>query len=621
MSIAAAYDIACDVGGSFVDVVAHAPGRAPLLLKRAHPPGMALPSLIAALLGEMGIAAAEVARLRLSTTLATNALASGTASPVALVTTQGFCDVPELGRQSRRNPDALYPPPPTPPWLAPRGWRIEVAGRIGPKGEEAVPLGTVALDRLSRLPQGAAVAICLLFSPLNPLHELAVAEAIAIARPDLRLSLSHRVDPGLREFERMLATLADAALKPLLAEALAGFDTAPWVLRAEGAVAPLAEALAQPLGLAMSGPAAGVLAVAAWAEGDAIGLDMGGTTTEISLVRSGRPLPAREIGIGDLRLRCPSLDIESLPLGGGTTLRLEGGRIRLGPAARPACCGGDTATLTDAALAAGWLPETLSGLALDVAAARAALHAVFGTADGLPALALAEASIAEQARRIALRRGIDPVRAVLVAGGGAGPLHAAAIAARMGTRRVLVPPAPGLLSATGLAMAPAGAGLEQPCDLPLDAIAELLAPAATQAAALTQKLATWGIAAEARHVLEMAYAGQSETLPIPWRPGEAIETLAARFDAEHAARRGHAPGGARRILALRSLARAVLGPSPGRLPVTVAAARPGALPRHALNAPAAGPLLLDGIDATIRVPPGWMATPRADGALLLEAVG
>ncbi|WP_439596353.1 hydantoinase/oxoprolinase family protein [Falsiroseomonas sp.] len=604
-------DVAIDVGGDFVDLVAHGADQPTILLKQARDATAPLGATVTALLTQAGIAPVEVARLRLATTLATNALVNGTAGPVALVATRGFVDVPDLGRQSKRDPMEEAPPPPTPPWLSPPDLRCEVGGRIDARGVEVEPLDGVAdaLAHLAALPQGAAVAICLLFAPLNPAHELAVAQAIAAARPDLRLSLSHQVDPGLREFERTLATLADAALKPLAAARLSGLTPAPWVLRAEGGLAPLAEALDHPLGLALSGPAAGARAVAFWAQGEeAIGLDMGGTTTEVSLVRAGQPMTAREIGLGTLRLRCPALDVESLGMGGGTTLALRQGRLRFGPAARPAGRGGTQATLTDAALLAGWLPGAPPGLALDRAAAAAALVTALGTTDAKPALELAEAVIANALRRIALRRGLDPTRALLVAGGGAGPLHAAAIAQRIGARRVLLPPAPGLLSAFGLALAPAAASLEAPCDLALEDLAQLAPQAAAQAAALAARLEAWGCPARPAHSLAMVYGGQAETLAVPFAPDDTPQDLAARFDALHAATRGHAPGGARRILALRCLAEAPLGPPPATPP-------PATLSHRTLPD---GTQLRDGADATLRIPPGWHATRRADGALLLE---
>jgi N-methylhydantoinase A len=593
------WTVAIDLGGDFSDVFASAPGEAPRLLKR--PASRApLADAVSALLAEAGID--PVAQLRIATTLATNALASGGVGPVALVATRGFADVSDLGRQSKRDPMDENPPPPTPATLSPEALRMEIGGRIDAAGQEVEALEPLDLTRIAALPPGTPIAISLLFAPLNPAHEVAVAEAIDLARPDLPVSLSHRVDPGLREFERTLATLADAGLKPLLAGRFDGVLPAPWLLRAQGGLAPLEDALAQPLGLASSGPAAGARAVAHWAAGaDAIGLDMGGTTTDISLVCGGAPLTAREIALGTLRLRCPALDVESLAIGGGTSIALAGGRLRLGTSPGP--------TLTDAALVAGWLPGAAPGLAIDRDAARAALVAALGTAEIAPALDLAEAIIADALRRIALRRGIDPTRALLVAGGGAGPLHAAAIAARIGARRVLVPPAPGLLAAFGLALAPAAASLEAPCNLPLDAVATLAPQAVAQARLLAARLAAWGCAAAPRHALDIAYAGQSEPLALPWTPGEPPETLAARFDAAHAALRGHAPGGARRILALRCVAEAPLGPAPLPPP-------PFATTRRDLPD---GTTLLDGPDATIRMPPGWRATPRGDGALLLEA--
>lgn len=581
------YDVACDVGGGFVDLAAHEPGAEAILLKRARQPGVVLPVLIGEMLREAGIG--RMARLRLSTTLATNALASGTASPSALITSAGFTGLPELGRQSRLDPDDQDPPPPTPAWLSPAEWRLGLPGRIAADGTEAEPLDLAGLPAfLAGLPTGTPVAVCLLFSPLHAGHERAVAEAIAAARPDLPLSLSHRVDPALREFERMLATLADAALKPLLAQAMEGLP-APWVLRADGMLAPLEAALASPLRMAMSGPAGGALAVGFWSDGEAIGLDMGSTTTEISLARDGQPLTAHAIGVGGMRLRCASLDVETLAVGGGTVLEVRGGRIRLGEAATPACQGGALPTLTDAALLAGWLPDRISGVKLDRAAAAAAFAALGD--DPAPALALAEATIAEATRRIALRRGIDPVRAMLVVGGGAGPLHGCAVATRIGCSRVLLPPAPGLLSAYGLALALAGESRERVLDLPLESLGQL-APAT----------------GPAQHVLEMAYAGQSETLAIAWQPGEPVASVAARFDAEYAARRGHAPGGSRRILAVRSTQSGPLGPPPPRPTAS-----------HRLAAPRHGPAVLHGSDASLRIPEGWGACQRNDGAIILQA--
>lgn len=416
------FAIALDQGGSFLDIIAaplHDTAEPARIAKR--PRGEDVVDALRAFLADHVITPAEVASIRIATTLPANALLTGQASPVALITTAGFTDLPDLGRQSRRDPDDPDPPPPTPRWLSPPAWRFALPGRIAADGSEAEPLDDATLVRIAAaLPPGVPVAVCLLFAHRNPSHELRVLAAVPHA------TLSHRVDAAPREFERMLTTLADASLKPLVAATLgavarrlaaAGLPRPSFGV-ADGGHADAEAVLAAPLGLALSGPAAGARAVARWA-GDApfaIGLDMGGTTAEVSLVRDGAPLTTREVRVGAMTLRCPALDVESVALGGD----------------RPLPGGGPT--LADAARGAGWLPG--AGVASP------------------DTLAVAEALLAEALRRIALRRNIHPDLSLLVAGGGFGPLFAAGIAGRIGCARVLVPPAPGALSAGGLLDAP-----------------------------------------------------------------------------------------------------------------------------------------------------------------------
>lgn len=307
---------AIDIGGAFVDLYALPHAGAPVIAKVARRKAP-VAELVHDALREAGIAPARVEELRLSTTLAANALIAGTAAPVALVATRGFRDLPDLGRQSRRDPDRWPPPPPTPPWLSPEAWRFELPGRIGADGEEVEPLSPDAVEALRALPRGTPVALCLLFAHLNPAHELAAARRIAAMRPDLPLSLSHLVDPRPREFERMLATLIDAALKKLARGFAVPGLPPPRIMGAEGALLPFEAMLARPLGLLQSGPAAGALGIARWTGGeDAIGLDIGSTTTEVSLHRAGLPLRAEEVVLPDLAIRCPTLDVTSLPFGG-----------------------------------------------------------------------------------------------------------------------------------------------------------------------------------------------------------------------------------------------------------------------------------------------------------------
>jgi N-methylhydantoinase A len=478
------FDVACDIGGAFVDLVATGAERRIAKVPRRDVP---LAALVQDALAAARIAPAQVARLRLSTTLAANALIAGGAAPVALVATQGFVDLPELGRQSRRDPDLWPCPPPTPPWLSPESWRIGLPGRIDARGQEVAPLALDALDAVRALPPGTPVALCLLFAHRNPAHEIAAAARIAALRPDLPLSLSHRVDPQPREFERMLATLVDASLKPLAA----AFDMeglpAPWLMRAEGGVMPMADAMARPLGLVQSGPSAGALGFAAL--GAEIGLDIGSTTTEVSLHRAGAPLAAREVLLPDLALRCATLDVTSLPFGGDR-------------ARDP--------------LALAWL--------------------------------------AEQVRRIALRRSIDPAGATLAVGGGAGPGCAEALAAQLNPAALLVPEEARVIAAAGLAAAPAMAREDAACDLPLAELPSLQPMAEAQAARLHDRLRSWGVAAPViRHELDLAPGPRAEPIAVAWQ-GD----VAAAYRAAALAQRGQVPPGAPRILALRCVATGAL---------------------------------------------------------------
>lgn len=397
--------LALDQGGSFLDIIAAPEGGGPARI--AKRPRAEATDLAAAIIDFCQAERITPARITIATTLPANAILTGTASPVVLITTQGFEDLPDLGRQSRRDPDALDPPPPTPAWLSPPGLRFGLPGRIDARGEEVAPLDLTAVPTLPDLP----VAACLLFAHRNPAHERAVAAALPRGTA---LSLSHRVDPETREFERLLATMLDASLKPLVARTLAPVGQAlvaaglpePRFALADGRAASPNEALAAPLPLVLSGPAAGARAVARWASDvpTAIGLDMGGTTAEVSLVRDGVALETGSVTLGPLAFRLKALDVESLPIGGDA--------------------------LTPAARAAGWLPGDGNGDA--------------GT------LAIAEAMLAESLRRIALRRNIHPDLSLLVAGGGFGPLLAAAIAALIGCPRVLIPPCPGVMAASGM---------------------------------------------------------------------------------------------------------------------------------------------------------------------------
>lgn len=682
------WDIAVDVGGTFVDFVArpaagNGPSRSGKRLRGSADNAEAIATALTEFLRDEGIERRHVTRLRHGTTIATNALLERREKPVVLITTAGFADVLTLGRQNRRDLSQPVPQPPLPPNICPEPLRFEAAERIDARGEIVTPPDPQALDELLDRVAAAvgadqnppAVAVCLLFAPLNPAHELAVAAALRARWPDAHIALSHRVDPRLREFERSLATVLDAYVGPTVAGYLARLDRlladqelpAPWIMRSIGGLAPSRQGAAAPLTLAMSGPAAAALAVrdaaatyAAHAR-SAIGIDIGGTTTDVCLVSDGAVLVAGALTLGGLEMRVPSADIESVPVGGGSILRTIGGLLRAGPHSAgsfpgPACFGrgGTAPTVTDAALLAGLLPARLGGnLELDAALARKAMTEGLGIPDedaaavAFDAVKVAEAMIAEAIRRKAFSRGVDPREAVLIAAGGGGALHAAEVADRIGCRTVIVPRTAGVLAASGLMRVGLCEQTEGPLDQPLAqaSIGDLATWAAQDATMLRDTLATWSRAearASVRHELDVGYQGQGHTLAIPFAPGiDDVATLAARFDTLHARLRGHAFESARRILALRSIASLPIddGDAPpaaiearpdngsARLPATqrlIAMEVPTRCPvwvRETL-APGArlpGPALVDATDTTVWLPPGWLCDVSADRTLVLTA--
>lgn len=683
------WDIAIDVGGTFVDLVARPPagGGRWRTAKRLRGSSDTADAILAALIDFLdteGIDPREVAHLRHGTTIATNALLELRERPVILITTQGFADVLTLGRQNRRDLRQSFPKPPVPPHVCPDELRFEVIERIDAHGEVATPLDPTALDALLdrigaiRGPQDTppAIAVCLLFAPLNPVHEITIESALKTRWPEIHLSLSHHVDPRLREFERTLATVLDAFIRPAVSGYLERLERslvsqglpAPWIMRSVGGLAPSPVCAAAPLTLAMSGPAAAASAIRdavtrhAGSDTAAIGIDIGGTSTDICLVADSTVLTSNTVTLGELDVRVPSTDIASIALGGGSILRMAGGLLRVGPRSvgstpGPACYGrgGTAPTLTDAALLAGLLPDRLGvELFLDRGRAIRAMASGLGIEEsGVPAVAfgavkVAEAMIAEAVRRKAFSRGIDPRDAVLVAAGGGGALHAAEVADRIGCRTVIVPRAAGVLAASGLTQVGLCEESERPVEWPLaqdaaDALAKL---AADESARLREIVTQWSRVTSdvmVRHEVDISYQGQGHSLAVQYDPSaDDAAALAAHFDALHERVRGHAFETKRRILALRSIATRPVGdvesatsarpresgaPGPGhpvqhRLVTTVISTECPVFARGSLPAGTqlSGPALIDAADTTIWLPPGWICTVAPDETLTLTAV-
>ncbi len=582
--------IGVDTGGTFTDVVTET-GDVRKLPSTPNDPSRAVVDACADLTPDV---------LAHGTTIATNALLERQLGRVALVTNRGFADVIEIARQARPSLYDAHVDRPAP--LVPRALRFEVAGRLDAQRRELEPFDGV-VPEVGRVD---AVAVCLLHADLDPTHERAVA-AVLRARGH-EVVCSHELSPEFREYERMITTTADAALRSvcgpyLRSLALLADDVA--VMTSAGGLVPVAEAASHPARLLLSGPAGGVRAAAALARscgfGDAVAFDMGGTSTDVCLVQGGVPAPTSTRRVAGLPVRLPSLAIHTIGAGGGSVARLDpGGALVVGPESAgadpgPACYGhgGIAATVTDADVALGRIPATteLPGLGrLDVAAARAALDRADVTADGV--VAVVDAAMARAVRAVTVEQGVDPRDLALIAFGGAGPLHACAVAAELGMPTVIVPARAGVFSALGILCAPEQRELVETWPTPSSRAG--LDDARASLAARVAALVPGG---DVEHWLDCRYAGQSHEL---------VVANADEFPAEHARRNGYTrPDVGIEVVALRArVSRAA--------PLTITD-----LPEPP-RAAARGPAVVAELDCTLWVPEGWVATPGAAGAWIVE---
>lgn len=591
-----------DVGGTFTDVVADDGEVRKVPSSTLDPAGA-----VAAGLSAAGV---EPGLLAHGTTVATNALLERRGARVALVTNEGMGDLIEIGRQNRPSLYDQWADRPAP--LVPRHLRLEVGGRLDASGAELAPLGTPP-----SLPAGVeAVAICLLHADLNDAHERRLAEIYASAGVDV--CRSSEVAPEFREYERCSTAVVNAYLRPrcrTYLRRLAPLADEVLVMTSAGGLVPVDEAAERPVALLVSGPAAGVRAGAAAAVAagfpDAITLDMGGTSTDVCLLRGGRPEPATVHEVAGFPVRVPGLDVHSIGAGGGSIAWMDpGGSLAVGPRSAgaepgPACYGrgGTEPTVTDANLVSGRLPPglELAGIgALDVAAARRALAAAKVEAGGV--IEVVEAQIAQALRRVSVERGVDPRDLALVAFGGAGPLHAAPLAQALGMRAVVVPPRAGVLSAAGLLGAPRQVDLVRSWPTPgsTSGLAEARAELADRARAqLAATSGAWGEVAVASS-LDCRYAGQSHEL---------VVAELADFEHEHRRRNGFArPDAPVEVVALRARASAAPPLHPSLLP-------PPARRR------AEGPCVLVEADTTVFVPAGFVAEVGGGGSWLITDGG
>jgi N-methylhydantoinase A len=553
--------IGVDAGGTFTDVVVLAGG----VLQALKAPtdaglGEGLTRARALVAGRPTVVA--------GTTWVTNAVLERKLARTALVTTAGFAGVLEIGRQAR---DDLYDlsRPARVASAVPRELCFEVAERIGPDGTPLVRLTDEEAHRVAAEVRAAgvqAVAVCLLHSYANPEHEQQL-EAALVDLP--ALSVSHRVSRERREFERASTTALNGAMMPVIAryldvqeEAIAGsFAGAPaYVVHSAGGMMTGSRARVLPLATVMSGPAAGVAAAARLARrhglARAVSLDMGGTSTDVCLLRDGVPATARDRRLGGHVVRLPAVAVESVGAGGGSVVWVDDvGALRIGPRSAgavpgPAAYGrgGVDATVTDADVVLGLAGGLGGGLELDRDLAQEACERVgarLGLSVEAVARAIADVTRAELERALRLvtvRRGYDLRACTLVAFGGAGPMHAGAVALSAGIERVLVPAASSTFSAVGCCLSELAFDDVRTCLAPLDD--EELPRVAGQLERLVDD-ATAAIAdahgvVRVLRALELRYRGQNDSLEVELDGAGSAQTVRASFDERHRGEFGYA---------------------------------------------------------------------------------
>jgi N-methylhydantoinase A len=553
-----------DVGGTFTDLVALVDGRL-ITAKVPTTPKNQARGVVSAL-DVVRSALGAVASFAHGSTVATNALLERRGARTALVTTEGFRDVIEIGRQNR---PALYDlTRDRPAALVPRELRFTVRERMGRDGV-LVPLDE---DSVGAAVEGCreanveAVAVCLLFGFLHPEHEQRVGKALREALPGVQVSLSSQVLPEFREYERCSTTVCNSYLTPRLAVYLGSLADkveelglpAPVVMQSSGGAAEIETAAAQAVSCILSGPAGGVVG-AAWIAGlsgfqDLVTFDMGGTSTDVAPVLGGMVQTTTESVVAGVPIKLPMVDVHTVSAGGGSIAWVDaGGALRVGPGSAgadpgPAAYGrgGKEPTVTDANLYLGYLPDgaELGGeVRLDRGQAEAALRRVGAqigleveeTARGI--IRVADAEMIRALRVISVERGLDPRELTLVAFGGAGGLHACSLAEELDIGRILVPRAAGVLSALGLAIS----------DVRRDQVHPLLAElGATDPAHVEACFEALEANVHAQLVndaqltftrlADLRYQGQSFELTVE---GRDFGGLTARFHTEHERRYGY----------------------------------------------------------------------------------
>ena len=688
-----AWRLGIDIGGTFTDValVNDVDGTIGIAKTPTTPSdfGKAVLSGLHDALDRYGVQPDEVSLLSHATTVVTNSILEENGARTALISTRGFRDVLELRRSARSDLYDMFQDPPR--VLVPRHRRLEITERLDATGTVIVPLDESEIPGLIKELKDLeveAVAISLLFSFLNDHHECRLGEALREALPGVAIFLSSEVLPEVREFERTSTTAVCAYVAPILGSYLKQLETATdslglpklHVMGSTGGVFDVREALRLPVNSVESGPAAGVIAAqlvgAQLGETNLISFDMGGTTAKASLIRDGQIEVTADYEVGGTGsqnrwvtgsghpIRVPVIDLAEVSAGGGSIAWIDpAGSLRVGPHSAgaepgPVCYGqgGDQPTVTDANLVLGYLDahSLLGGdLPIDYQRAEYALQKKIGDPMNMTALQAAAAvreivnnGMAEALRIVSIERGHDPREFSLVAFGGAGPVHAAALADELDIPRIIVPPIPGGFSALGLVMTDvrrdyARTLYRQLEDLPASDIEAVWSELQAQG---EEMLRSTGISPDLwrfRRSADLRYSRQAYELNVTAEPGEFTDKtkaeLAGNFHSRHEQAYGHKNLTepvhlvTLRLTAVGELGRLEIADTPrsdgagekSQRPVWFAQTGTTDCSVHNRSSLAAGisldgPVIVESLDSTLVVPPRWTARNDHNGFITLE---
>ncbi|EMA33357.1 hydantoinase/oxoprolinase family protein [Halobiforma nitratireducens] len=665
--------VGVDVGGTFTDIALSVDDRlVTTKVPTTDPQHVGVLEGIDKACQHAGVVPAEIDDFAHAMTVSVNALLERGGAKTALVTTEGFRDVLEIGRQDRPALYDLEAEKPDP--LVPRGLRFEIDERVTPDGIERVVDPDEVRDLAGTLREHdvEAVAVCLLHAYADTENERVVAETLReeLAVP---ISASHEVLAEFREFERTSTTAVDAYVRPaiddyvgrLVDEAEDAGIPAPSIMQANGGIADPETVRERAVTTVLSGPAAGVVGAAATVGDDAVSglvtFDMGGTSSDVSLVRDGQAERTTDAEIAGLPIRTPMVDVNTVGAGGGSIAWVDaGGALRVGPRSSgadpgPACYGkgGTEPTVTDANVVLGYIgPETALGgeMTLDAGAARRALEGLADEAEldspleaARGVYRVANATMTRTVRSVTVERGHDPREFALVAFGGAGPMHAAALADALETDRVVVPRPSGVLSAFGLlaadesydAVRTVGVDLADADPATLESVYDDLVAAVLGDASDPDR-------ARVERAADCRYAGQSFELTVGIDEAFDAEAVAERFHDAHERAYGYAMDEGIEIVNLRATATvpgreptvrheggggdadtdAVVGTREAYFPVPDAASDPWETTvydrdRLESGTTVSGPAILEQAESTTVVPPTWEGDVLSDGALAM----